>query len=151
MKWIGPPLSEAAAFTFFESALRANLRRPSRDLFYSIRCKHTDAEVGLCTLQRIDWASKCGELGLMVRPDNQRRGIGREILTRLVLSAFDGSGLEQVQASYHSENLAAKRLFAACGFRAFEGIQPGVDSLVEKAMLTAQEWRARRSCPKGTM
>lgn len=143
MQLIGTPLSKEAAASFFHSAQRANLRQPSRDLFYGIRCHRTGDDIGLCTLQRIDWISRCAEVGLMLRLEKQHRGLGREILSRLVRSAFDTFGFERLQAAYHVENRAARRVFAACGFGQIEDIQPGVASQVEKAMLTAHQWRTR--------
>lgn len=141
MDLIGATLSDEAALAFFRSAQRANLRHPGRDLFFSIRCKRTDDEVGLCTLQRIDWPSRCAEVGLMLKPGKQHRRLGREILETLVRSAFEVFGFECLQASYRAENLAAKRLFARCGFVEARHAERDVDSLPEKAILTVQEWR----------
>lgn len=141
MMLIGPALSEEAAATLYRSAQRANLRQPNRDLYYAIRCKRTDDEIGICTLQRIDWVSRCAEVGLMLRPEKQHRGLGPEILQGLVRSAFDGFGFDRLHVSYHAENLAAKRLFAACGFAEMPCTPYDVASQPKRAMLTAQEWR----------
>ncbi len=56
------------------------------------------------------------EVGIYVAEAERGRGVGRSLLERLVLAA-DDAGIWTLQSAVFPENLATRRLHAACGFR----------------------------------
>lgn len=149
MTHIGPAMSEESANSLFESALRANQRQPARDLFWVICSKHAGTGVGICTLQRIQWESRCGEIGIMLTPARQNRRVAREVLSALILALFQSCGLRSLKASYHPNNVGAERLFVALGFTRTNEMSHNSSARV--VLLTIEDWRASKSNANASM
>lgn len=67
-----------------------------------------------------DWMSLRGPAGviydLAVDPEQRRAGVGR-LLVESALEALQGLGAKQIVLFSATQNQAAQRLFASCGFR----------------------------------
>lgn len=111
------------------------------------RCED-DMVVGTCTLFRMDWEHRRGELGYILRRDHWGRGLAHEALTAIVDHAFGALGLHRLEADIDPRNGASIRSVERLGFtleghlreRYFVGgeIQ---DSLIYG--LLAPAWRSR--------
>jgi ribosomal protein S18 acetylase RimI-like enzyme len=66
----------------------------------------------------------CGELGMGVRKDHRRRGIGQRLLLRAIEEA-KAVGLERIELDVFATNVAAIRLYEKLGF--------GVEGLKQRA------------------
>ena len=100
-----------------------SIRRDETRRFFAIEAAGDFA--GTISLDRIDARNRSGELGnMLVDPDRQARGLGREAVGRLLDIAFSGSRLERVELRVFADNEVAIRLYEACGFRR-EGVERG--------------------------
>lgn len=142
-------MPEDSATSLFESVLRANQRHGGRDVFWVICSRQSGIGAGICTLQRIDWDSMGGEIGIMLRPAKQNRQVGREVLSALILALFQSFGLRSLTASYHAKNLGAARLFAALGFTRTH--ETSHNSSARVVLLTIAGWRASKSNANASM
>lgn len=77
---------------------------------------------GLRLLRRPRTRHKAVLFGMAVAPDAQRRGLGRA-LVGAVLAEAEAAGVRLVQLQVTAPNAAARRLYAACGFRPY-GTEP---------------------------
>jgi len=71
-----------------------------------------------------DPKGRCAEFALLVRSDNQGRGLGQLLLAAL-LDAAEGRGIEQVWGDAERENVAMVHLAQKLGFRIFADAEPG--------------------------
>jgi RimJ/RimL family protein N-acetyltransferase len=81
-------------------------------------CAHEDDRlIGLCYLRDIEWTHRRSELHILIGDDRDRgRGLGRAAVDLLLDHAFDTLGLARVYLQVLAGNVAARRLYAACGF-----------------------------------
>ncbi|MFC8850404.1 MULTISPECIES: GNAT family N-acetyltransferase [unclassified Micromonospora] len=111
--------------------------------------------VGVVGAVELVWrseADRTAELGYVLHPDHQGRGLAVEAATALLDWGFDGFGLHRVYARCHARNEASARLMARLGMcqearhvesYLFRG--EWADRLVFAVL--AREWRARRQPP----
>ena len=79
--------------------------------------------VGLCTLYLGDNRRRhSGDLGIMVRDDHVKRGIGDALLTAMLDLAENWLGLTRIEMDVFCDNQAAVRLYEKHGFQ-IEGTQ----------------------------
>jgi RimJ/RimL family protein N-acetyltransferase len=78
--------------------------------------------VGIATLgreSRARLAHKAHILGMYVRADRRRRGIGAALLARAIALARTSPAIRQINVTANAANAAALRLYLAAGFREF--------------------------------
>ena len=117
MHFIAAPLSEHRASLAFQAALRAPERDPVRELFFSVRDKATEEAMGICSIQRIDPLHRRAEIGLMLHPNAQRAGLGKEVVEALTREALATLPVTEIWAQYSTDNDAAAALFRKLGFQ----------------------------------
>jgi RimJ/RimL family protein N-acetyltransferase len=117
MRFIAAPLSDQRAMLDFRAALRAADRDPLQELFFSIRDNTTEGTVGICSIQRIDPLHRRAEVGLMLHPQAQRAGLGKEVVAALTRTALDTLPVTEIWAQYSTDNEAAAALFHRLGFQ----------------------------------
>lgn len=84
---------------------------------------HSGGVIGDIALQDIDWHDAKCSLGQGIAAIARRgQGYGREAAALMLAYAFDNLGLERVEATTLSPNIAAQRSLEAAGFR-LEGRQ----------------------------
>ena len=66
---------------------------------------------------------KGGVFGMYVVPETRGRGAGRALLEKVLDSARQLEGLEQLHLSVSESNAAAKALYLSCGFEVY-GAEP---------------------------
>lgn len=100
-----------------------SVRRDVSRRFFAIEADGDFA--GTISLDRIDARNRSGELGnMLVDPDRQARGLGREAVDQLLALAFGALGLERVELRVFADNEVAIRLYETRGFRR-EGVERG--------------------------
>jgi ribosomal protein S18 acetylase RimI-like enzyme len=77
-----------------------------------------DTVVGFCDIvaNPAKGFTHVGRLGMGVRPEWRRQGIGRRMVDAC-LSLARKAGIEKVELEVYSDNVAAVGLYASCGFR----------------------------------
>lgn len=75
-----------------------------------------DALVGTCSLFGVDREHRRGVIGYALVPSLWGRGIAGEMLHLALGHAFDGIGLERIEADIDPDNVASCRLVARAGF-----------------------------------
>lgn len=96
----------------------------------------TGAAVGLACFQQV--MDEAEVYRIAVVPDRRGSGLGRWLLERL-LAAVQGLGATRVHLEVRAGNVAARRLYARCGFRE-AGRRPGYyRAPVEDAVLYVRE------------
>lgn len=73
--------------------------------------------VGMVDLYDFEPHHRRSGVGILVDPDFQNRGIGREALTVLSQYAFDFLKIHQLYAYVPVKNEVSKKLFSRCGFK----------------------------------
>lgn len=74
------------------------------------------AMIGDVAIWRIDKTHHRGEVGYMLHPDFQGRGIMHEALSAVLRYGFEQMGLHSMEANINPENKASRRLLERCGF-----------------------------------
>jgi len=103
--------------------------------------------VGACTMRKLDWDSRRGEIAYSLARAAWRKGIMTEALTALLDFAFRPLRLNRIEAMVLPENLASCRLLEKLGFQR-EGILRQRDffkgALHDMAIyaLLAQDWKS---------
>jgi RimJ/RimL family protein N-acetyltransferase len=129
MQWAGPlfswPLSHAQLASYLKSA---EGREPARAIYRAVRIDTArkpasgDDVVGHVELNAIDRRNRSATLSrVLVRPDLRGKGIGGEMVHRLLEIAFDEMRLHRVDLFVFDYNAAAVRCYEKLGF-AREGV-----------------------------
>jgi len=82
-----------------------------------------DELIGTATLHSISWSNRRAELGYMLLPEFQGRGLMHEALVAVVSYGFDTLGLNRLEADIDPRNGASRRSLERLGFRR-EGYMP---------------------------
>jgi ribosomal protein S18 acetylase RimI-like enzyme len=97
--------------------------------------------IGWCDVRpmKLKGFTHCGRLGMGVRKDYRRRGIGERLVRRTISRARE-KGVERVELEVFASNVAAIRLYEKVGFvteglkKRARKIDAGYDDLVEMAL-----------------
>ncbi len=90
---------------------------PSHTLIYTIFQDHTI--VGCCTLKRIDWQHRSGEISYWIGEKYWGKGYAHQAATLLVDIAFRTLALQRLDAHYlQNTNPASGRILGEIGFEA---------------------------------
>lgn len=77
----------------------------------------SDGLIGTCTLFDIDRTHQCAEVGFVLGESAWRLGFMTEALVAVLTHAFDGLGLNRIEADTDPQNLAAIKLLERLGFQ----------------------------------
>lgn len=113
MRHIAPALSKPAALRSFRATLAA-MRAGNGPWFFTIVNAANRRPIGVCAIQPI--TGRASQLGIMLEPAQQRRGIGTEALRALTCAAFEALPIDALWVQYRSANAAAGRLVDGLGF-----------------------------------
>lgn len=129
MALIGVPKSPREALRGFALACRRNADAASGERRWVVLERATGAAIGLLALLRD--GSGAAELGVMLLPSAQGRGLARELNDAVVGLAFSPGGwaLDRLWARHAQGHAAAAAALAASGFR--PGPPLGADATVE--------------------
>ncbi|MFM9874122.1 MAG: GNAT family N-acetyltransferase [Fimbriimonadaceae bacterium] len=102
--------------------------------------------IGTATLHGISWPSRRAELGYMLLPEFQGRGLMHEALVAIVNYGFGELGLNRLEADIDPRNVASRRSLERLGFK-LEGFMPerwiveGEVTDTEFFGLVAKDWK----------
>ena len=82
-----------------------------------------DGAVGIATLLDIDWKNRSAEHGIkLAKKERRGKGIGTDAVMAIMRYAFDELGLNRLNGSWFTDNIASKHMYMKCGWRE-EGIR----------------------------
>ncbi len=89
-----------------------------------------DEVVGFMMLDWDEAEKTCGIWRLMIAPEHQKKGYGRQAVEAAVTLAREAGCMELVHLSVEPENTVAKRLYRALGFEETGEIDAGEEVMV---------------------
>jgi len=102
-------------------------------LFFGIFFKENSEHIGNIKLEPIDFDKEQATLGIIIgEKEYWGRGLATEATNSLVDYAFSVLGLKEVRLGVVSENKAAIKVYAKCGFKVFEIKEKAIDHNGEK-------------------
>ena len=137
MAHIGPPLALEGARRAFAQALRLNATPGGAERRWAVLDRATGGGLGLLALLRAADAPGVAEVGVMLLPPAQGRGLARELNEAVASRAFapGGWGLHRLWARHAAGHAAAAAALAASGF--VPGPPSGPDATVQRTAVAA--------------
>lgn len=151
MRFISRPMSRRQAHLSFHATLQS-MQCPEGPRFFSIAEKRGARAIGVCAIQPIEECERRAELGLMLKRDARGRGLGEEILSKVMTLAFQALPIDTVWVQYRPANAAATRLFAGLGFSAQPGVRPRAARRDHRiAFMQRSAWRVTSKPTRGRL
>lgn len=139
MRHIAAPLTAEAALRAFRAACRLAAREHPGSRVWAVVERSTEP-VGIVAVMRDDAEPDEGELGIMLLPSGQGRGLATEALAAAAAAAFSDPRLQQLRTRHAADNHASVRLMSKLGYaRAPGGVAP--DEL--RWQLSRKRWEAQ--------
>lgn len=114
--WSHGPLDGLDAARAYRESIEAGMR--DRSLFqWAITEAGDDRLVGTTTLASWDRGNRRAEIGFIVRPEVQRRGVASDAVRTALRFGFSEMGLHRVEADVDPENAGSIRLLERLGFQ----------------------------------
>ena len=114
--WSHGPLPDlAAARTYYDGMVSGLAER--RLFQWAVTLPADDRLVGTVTLVNWDRANRRAEIGFIVRPSHQGRGLAADAVRAVLAWAFGPMGLHRVEADVEPPNAASLALLERLGFR----------------------------------
>lgn len=107
---------------FSKYTLREYIQNSSYDIYQTrqlrmmITLSENNETIGMIDLFDIDPHHERGAIGILIAPEYQGKGFGKESLQLMTEYAFGFLHLHQLYAHILQENEASLKLFTACGF-----------------------------------
>lgn len=117
LRWSGGKPTQLSFEEFAEQLRRDRWHSDAFQRLFYIVSRRTGDLVGRIGLYSVNWATREGELGLVLDTPYWGQHLGREAILLLLGHAFGQLHLERVLLGTYKENVRAQRSFAACGFR----------------------------------
>jgi ribosomal-protein-alanine N-acetyltransferase len=116
MKYIGRPLAAdiADATTFIQTNL--NLFAHHEGIAWAITLQGNDTLVGTIGFWRMIKEHYRSEIGFMLHPDLQGKGMMQEAIQLVVDFVFAHTALHSIEANVDPANIASRRVLEKCGF-----------------------------------
>lgn len=96
-------------------------RYKTGDFFdWAIVCKDTNKMIGTCGFTRFFFADNGAEIGYVLNPDYQGKGIATEVVGRIIRYGFENLALERIEGKFMIDNTASRRVMEKNGM-IFEG------------------------------
>ena len=89
---------------------------------WAIICKDTGKMIGTCGFTCFDFPNDSAEIGYVINPDYQGKGIATEVSGRVIRFGFENLSLERIECKFMTENQASLRVMEKNGM-IFEGIR----------------------------
>lgn len=117
MHFVRRPMSEKAAKQQFDREMQMNQQTPPSLLTWSIRPQGAKQFAGVAYIFWHDESKRQAEMGVMLLPEQQGRGIANEIIPCLLNYAFKELAVRQVWAKTHPANSAGCKTLQKSGFK----------------------------------
>ena len=82
--------------------------------------KESGRMIGTCGFTSLDFVNNCAEVGYVLNPDYQGKGLATEAVRRVLTFGFEELGLHRIEARFIQGNTASLRLMGRVGMT-FEG------------------------------
>lgn len=93
------------------------------DIFdWAVVDKKSGKMIGTCGFARIDYPNDSAEIGYVLNPNFQRKGIAAEAASLVIKFGFEMLELERIEARYMVENTPSRKVMEKCGMT-FEGVR----------------------------
>lgn len=147
MRHIGAPMSAEAAQRSFRAACRLATREGAAAQRWVVAEHGSAAAIGLLALIGDEAAADQAEVGLMLRPDRQRRGVAVAAIGAIADWAFDpacsdGPDLRLLWTRHAPDNVAAMRLMRRMAFLRQDPRSPDPDEI--RWQMPRDRWHAHR-------
>ena len=110
------------AYTFEYIAYLQN-RYKTGDFFdWAIICKDTGKMIGTCGFTRFFFQHEGAEIGYVINPAYQGKGIATEVVGRIISYGFENLALERLEGKFMTENEASRKVMEKNGM-IFEGVR----------------------------
>lgn len=116
-RWLGPGYLRPQTFEQTQAWLRSHLEGNAGGINFAIADSATDRYVGQINLFKIDNQARHAEMAIVLCPDSQKRGIGRQAVGLMLRCAFETWNLNRVHLHVDADNACAVACYRACGFR----------------------------------
>ncbi|GAB3383617.1 GNAT family N-acetyltransferase [Lysobacter fragariae] len=126
MRHVGPPLDIGSLQRSFAAACRGMSQVPVRALFWVMRERATDADIGLVALMWRE-AGKAAEIGAMVLAKAHRLGYAQEAMSTVIDHAFNHLEVSSLWGHHPSANTASIGLMDGLGFVRTPATHPNLD------------------------
>ena len=98
-------------------------RYKTGDFFdWAVICKDSGKMIGTCGFTRFFFAHNGAEIGYVLNPAYHGKGIGTEVVGRVIKYGFENLALERIEAKYMVGNEASRRVMEKNGM-IFEGVR----------------------------
>ena len=98
-------------------------RYKTGDFFdWAVICKESGKMIGTCGFTRFFFADNGAEIGYVINPDYNGKGVATEVVGRIIRFGFENLSLERIEGKYMIENTASRRVMEKNGM-VFEGIR----------------------------
>ncbi|MCQ8893969.1 MAG: GNAT family N-acetyltransferase [Methanolinea sp.] len=128
--------TDAQVAAFFERAVDESQKAPRNSYILAARVKATGEFAGLTFLEIDPAQESTGEVGIVLLPEFQACGYGKEILRKYLEFGFCILGLHRVFGKCDERNLASARLMEQCGLT-YEGT-------IREHVWLRDHWRSTR-------
>jgi len=116
MKYIPRPLTQNHEDALAHIAKINEQIDLNQGINWAVTLKGDDILVGLMGFYRTEFENYRAEIGYMIHPGYQRRGIVSEAIQRMVSFAFSNLGLHSIEAVIDPENTASEKALQNNGF-----------------------------------
>ncbi|WP_414830322.1 GNAT family N-acetyltransferase [Alteromonas sp. H39] len=116
MRKIGPPVSYAQARRFFERALDKNKSHELSQKIWKIEEKGNNTFLGILMLKWKPNIKDVAEIGIMLAPKSNQKGIANEAMGALTDYGFIKLHLKMVMAFFDKTHYATERLVKKLGY-----------------------------------
>lgn len=100
---------------------------------WAIIRKETGKMIGTCGFTCFDFPNDSAEIGYVINPEYQGKGIATEVSYRVIRFGFENLALERIECKFMTENQASLRVMEKNGMT-FEGVR-------RRGMLVKGEYR----------
>lgn len=146
MRQIAPVLTLPQAQAKFRAAIKYNQAETLRQRIWHIRDRNTNAFYGIQSLQWRDGEAHQAEIGIMLAPQANQKGVAIEAMDGLLGFAFSYFGLERVYAHFYQTHRATRKLVARLGYHIVDAAQ-SIDRVPQSyCFITATMYRSDRKC-----
>lgn len=103
-------------FSVLENLSETRLYPPNMPLSMVFRIEHEDKLIGEIGFRTIKWFNRKAEITILIAPEHQNKGYGKQALLMLMRFAFKKMNLYRLEAEVIDYNEKAKSLFEKAGF-----------------------------------
>ncbi len=117
MKYIPRPLAQTIQDALDRISMFREAREKEEGIHWTITQKGNDKLIGVISIFKIDKESFRAEIGYMLHPDNQGKGIISEALKEIIQFGFEKINLHSLNAIIDPRNTASEKVLQKANFK----------------------------------